>query len=175
MVPGIHSALQTISTLKHPCLDLGSISIAPSSLSRTKGLGQLTHGSLFSIWATAPFSTVTWVPGIHKTKTINRRCILFTLLSTLTACNLSQAQRPWLFHSFHDIQRVSWCFYCSSPTPPNTTTNTSACRTTETSGAIDLVLQCTFALPECWNCVSFCHHRDSTGPTGPNLPVAPSL
>lgn len=68
MVPGIHSALQTISTLKHPCLDLGSISIAPSSLSRTKGLGQLTHGSLFSIWAAAPFSTMTWVPGIHKTK-----------------------------------------------------------------------------------------------------------
>jgi hypothetical protein len=47
VVPGLHSALQTISTLKHPCLDLGSISIAPSSLSRTKGLGQLTHGSLF--------------------------------------------------------------------------------------------------------------------------------
>lgn len=120
-------------------------------------------------------STVTWVPGIHKTKIINHRCILFTLLSTLTVCDLSQPQRSWLFHSFHDIQRVSWCFYCSSPTPPNTTTNTSACRTTETSGAIDLVLQCTFALPECWNCVSFCHHRDSTGPTGPNLPVAPSL
>lgn len=74
-------------------------------------------------------------------------------------CDLSQPQRPWLSHSFHVIQRVSWCFFCSSPTPPNTTTNTSACRTTDTSGAIDLVLQCTFALPECWNCVSFCHHR----------------
>lgn len=157
VVPGIHSPLQTSSTLGESWSS-SWLHLNHSVLFKShKNLRQpaTSFFIFFALGLPSPFRTATCISSIRQQdRVIDHGCIFGSYLlhvpRSLDDVGLScPSLKPFLSlpsnqlpNHVDNIETISRCFFCSSPIPPTATTNTSACRTTKTLGAFNLVPHC---------------------------------